>query len=151
LNIAPRPDGTIPEEQKELLLAMGEWLRINGEAIYGSRYWHIYGEGPTKFKGGSFIDNQKLVYSSADIRFTRKDNTLYAIFLDWPEEQALIKSLSSFKKENIRSVSLLGNPGDLSWDLTEKGLTLNFPNKRPCDYAYTLKITYTEKLPWEYY
>jgi alpha-L-fucosidase len=151
LNIAPRPDGTIPEEQKELLLAMGEWMRINGEAIYGSRYWYKYGEGPTKFKGGSFIDNQKLVYTSEDIRFTRKDDTLYAILLDWPGEQALIRSLSSLKKENIRSVSLLGNPGDLSWELTDKGLTLIFPEKRPCDYAYTLKITYTGKLPWEYY
>ncbi len=151
LNIAPKPDGTIPAEQKTLLLAMGDWLKINGEAIYGSRYWHIYGEGPTRFKGGSFIDNQKLIYTAEDIRFTTQGTTLYAILLDWPGEQAVIHSLISLKKENIGSVSLLGSEGTLTWDLTNEGMIVNFPKKKPCDYAYSLKITYTERLPRVYY
>lgn len=151
LNIAPRADGTIPEEQKSLLLEMGAWLNLNGEAIYGSRYWYIYGEGPTKFKGGSFIDNQKLVYTAADIRFTTHDQTLYAILLDWPGETAEIHALSVLKKENISSVILLGDDNPLGWELTEEGLLVHFPRKRPCEYAYVLKIAYADKLPWKFY
>jgi len=151
LNIAPHADGTIPEAQKALLLEMGNWLNINGEAIYGSRYWHIYGEGPTKFKGGSFIDNQRLVYTAKDIRFTTQGNNLYAILLDWPGEQITIHSLKTLKEENISSVTMLGNEGTLTWELTDVGLTVNLPKRKPCDYAYTMKIEYMERLPWVYY
>ena len=60
LNIGPRSDGTIPEGVQQVLLAVGAWLKINGEAIYGTRPWKIYGEGPTKVKPGSFHDTDTL-------------------------------------------------------------------------------------------
>jgi alpha-L-fucosidase len=56
LNIGPRPDGTIPEPEQEILRDIGKWLAVNGEAIYNTRPWHIYGEGPTNIPEGGFTD-----------------------------------------------------------------------------------------------
>src|SRR5438270_3327788 len=58
LNIGPKPDGTIPDEAQRLLLNMGSWLDKNGEAIYGTRPWTVFGEGPTKVQGGAFHDTE---------------------------------------------------------------------------------------------
>src|SRR5258708_5723482 len=76
LNIGPRPDGTIPEEQERILLEIGRWLETNGEAIYETRPWKIYGEGPTKVVGGSFKDTARQAFTKEDIRVTTKDNAL---------------------------------------------------------------------------
>mgnify|MGYP006279002205 CR=1 FL=1 len=150
MNIAPRADGTIPQEQQERLLAIGEWLRVNGEAIYDTRHWFTYGEGPTQFKGGSFIDKQALVYTAEDIRFTTKPNALYAIALDWPEDEITVKSCAILKAENIQSITLLGVDENLDWEMTDEGLTIQVPNNQPCEHAYAFKISYKERLPWEF-
>ena len=73
LNVGPKSDGTIPEQAKNVLLAMGRWLSVNGEAIYGTRPWKISGEGPTKVVGGTFHDTATKPYTSQDIRFTTRD------------------------------------------------------------------------------
>lgn len=96
LNIGPKPDGTIPEQSRQILLEIGRWLSINGEAIYGTRPWKVYGEGPTKVAGGAFHDTQTESYTSRDIRFTTKDGALYAIALAWPKDGKLsIKTLAA--------------------------------------------------------
>ena len=85
LNIGPKPDGTITDEETNVLLGTGKWLTINGEAIYGTRPWKIFGEGPTESASGSFAD-QKIPFTAKDIRFTTKGKTLYAITLGIPKE-----------------------------------------------------------------
>jgi alpha-L-fucosidase len=119
LNVGPKPDGTIPEGARELLLEVGKWLKINGEAIYGTTPWTIANEGPTNLGDASTIgfNESNVVYTSKDIRFTVKDDNLYATFLDWPGEEAVIRTLRSEGEEervwkgdaNVdKSMSLVG-------------------------------------------
>lgn len=81
LNVGPRSDGTIPEEVQQVLLDVGAWLKINGEAIYGTRPWKVYGEGPTQVTAGAFHDTDMQPYTAQDFRFTRKGNVIYALEL----------------------------------------------------------------------
>lgn len=81
LNVGPRPDGTITEEETAVLCRIGEWLKVNGEAIYDSRIWRKYGEGPTQIVEGQFSDGIKKNFTSQDFRFTTANGFLYAVAL----------------------------------------------------------------------
>ena len=144
LNIGPKPDGTISQEQTDVLLAIGDWLKVNGEAIYGSRPWDIAEEGTTEAAEGSFGDSKAVVYTAEDIRFTTKGNILYAILLDWPGKAVTIKSLPKGKNlwfGDIKKIELLGNSVPLKWMQKDKGLAVQLPDVAPCKYAYVLKIS----------
>jgi alpha-L-fucosidase len=118
INIGPRADGTIPEIMQQVLLETGEWLRVNGEAIYGSRPWTSWKEG--------------------DFRFTRKGEAVYAIALEWPEGETV--TLKSFAGKKVSRVELLGLREALQWKQTPAGVVITIPAKRPCKYAYAFKV-----------
>jgi alpha-L-fucosidase len=145
LNISPMADGTIPQEQRDVLLAMGAWLKTNGEAIYATRPWSVYGEGPTRMKkGGHFVG--EIRYGAKDIRFTQsKDGrALYAVALGVPEDgKLLVRSLASHDDGSgrIGSVALLGSNLNVEWKQTERGLEVGLPGALPSEYALALKIT----------
>lgn len=144
LNIGPKADGSIPKDQQEVLLEMGNWLDINGQAIYNSRPWKIFGEGPTEVNKGHHSEGKNKAFTSQDIRFTSNDDRIYAMALEWPSNgQVTIKSLSTDNinlTNSINSVDLLGHNGDLNWIQSEEGLVINLPSEKPCDHAYVFEI-----------
>ena len=145
LNVGPAADGTIPLEAQRLLRGIGKWLEVNGEAIYGTRPWEVFGEGPTKNSGGGFSEKKDNPYDAEDIRFTRskEGKTLYAIMLGWPGAGATvsIKSLAEGKGlKTIKSVKLLGYKGTIRWQRMSESLEITLPNKAPSEEAVCLRI-----------
>ena len=144
LNFPPRPDGTLDDDELKILDAMAAWIAVNGEAIYGTRPWKVFGEGPTKLgKGrhGGLSDTGN--YKPSDIRFTQsKDGrTLYAIALGWPEDGRSSCARSRRPPERFPDVALLGHAGKLDWQQTDDGLVVKLPAQKPCDLAYAFKIS----------
>ncbi len=143
MNIGPRSDGTIPTEIQNVLLNVGQWLEINGEAIYGTRPWTVFGEGPTKVRGGSFHDTDTDSYTDQDFRFTTKGSTLYAIELAWPKDrEAVIHSLGSAGSGHVKSVALLGSSSTITFEQKEDGLHLHLPAQSRFNYAAAFKIAF---------
>ena len=141
LNIGPKSDGTIPEEAQTILRQVGAWLKVNGEAIYGTRSWTVYGEGPTKEVAGSFHDDATKTYTAQDIRFTTKNGALYAISLAWPDDgDIIIHSLTPSSNFKVAGVSLLGSSGKVTWKQESDGVHLKLPAKPEGKYAYSFKI-----------
>ncbi len=143
MNIGPRSDGTIPDEVQHVLLDVGSWLKANGDAIYGTRPWTTYGEGPTEVAAGSFQDTETEEYTSEDFRFTTKGNNLYAIELAWPSgTEAVIHSVAgnALKGRQIQSVALLGSSAPLTYKLQADGLHIQLPSKPTQGYAYAFRV-----------
>jgi len=131
LNISPRADGTIPEDQQTVLRSVGRWLKINGEAVYGTRAWMRYGEGPN-------VETNK---SEFDFRFTQKgNNTLYAFLMRRAKGEIIIKSFSPENAGKIKNVSLLGYNGKIVFSQTEKGLKITIPASYSADYISVFKV-----------
>ncbi|HRW05154.1 MAG TPA: alpha-L-fucosidase, partial [Caldilineaceae bacterium] len=141
LNIGPKPDGTIPQEEQAMLRAIGRWLAVNGEAIYGTRPWQIFGEGPTEVSEGSFTDTKRAAFTGQDIRFTTKGETLYAILLAWPDQEAVIQALGRDhqRRATINQVTLLGHNDTLTWSHDADALRVRLPAMAPCEHAFVLK------------
>jgi alpha-L-fucosidase len=144
LNIGPRSDGTIPEEVQQVLLDVGAWLNVNGESIYGTRPWRIFGEGPTKVAAGSFHDTDTTRYTAEDFRFTTKGDVLYAIGLCWPANgEAVIHSLApTVGSVRVQSVNLLGSDAKLQFEQRADGLHILLPAQSPAKDAYALRVTF---------
>ena len=144
LNIGPKSDGAIPDEVQQVLLDVGAWLNINGEAIYGTRPWRVYGEGPTKVAAGSFHDTDTASYKPEDFRFTTKGDAIYVIGLAWPTTaEAVIHSLAdSVGSERVKSASLLGGNANLHFEQRKDGLHIQLPSQAPAKYAYAIRLNF---------
>ncbi len=145
MNIGPRSDGTIPDEVQKVLLSVGAWLKINGDAIYGTRPWKIFGEGPTLVKPGPFHDTETQTYTAQDFRFTTKGSDLYAIQLAWPASgETVIQSLGTGAptKQPIQSVQMLGTETKLLFEQNQDGLHIKLPAKPSEQPAYAFRIVF---------
>lgn len=141
LNVGPRSDGTIAPEIERILLRMGAWLRLNGEAIYATRPWVLYGEGPTNAPAGREDVNR--TYTPADLRFTTRGDALYVLGLAWPpDNRVLVKTLyagSPYLASHVAAVVLLGSGAQLPWQQTGSGLAVQMPLDHD-DLPFALRI-----------
>ena len=144
MNIGPRSDGTIPEQVQQVLLDVGAWLDTNGEAIYGTRPWRTYGEGPTKVQAGSFHDTDVTNYTSEDFRFTAKGDVLYAIGFAWPAKgESVLRSLATAAgSQQVASVALLGGGANVRFEQRGDGLHVFLAAQAPGKYGYALRVTF---------
>lgn len=160
LNLSPMPDGSFPQEQRDILQAFGAFLRQMGTAIYNTRTWEVYGEGPTKMGGGGMA--QPTAMTASDVRYTRsKDgDAVYAILMGWPGDgaQVTLSSVTSSRFEvGAGGVYLFGpvdgNPISLPFTQGDNGLRVTLPSPRPYSaVAYAMKISKSgavpEPTPW---
>ncbi|MDR0535632.1 MAG: alpha-L-fucosidase [Puniceicoccales bacterium] len=143
LNIGPKADGTITEAQKNVLLEIGEWLKINGDAIYGTRPWYRYGEGAARGNVGTFSDGNATKYAVSDLRFTTKANTLYVLLLNHGEN-ILVKSLAPevLGKSKLLSATLLGTDSKLETAATAEGLSIRLPKAPAGKHAWAIRLEF---------
>ncbi len=143
LNVVQYPDGSLPPECHQFLQEMAQWMPINGEAIYGTRPWKIWGESPRQTEGEHFHEDNS-AFSARDIRFTAKEGVLYAMILGIPNEKVLIKSLASdspLVENEPTQVTLLGYDGELNWQRTANGLQIELPTNLELQHALAFKIS----------
>jgi len=142
INVALRGDGTLPENQAAYLTAFGDFLKTGGEGIYGTRPWKTFGEGPLKVKDGRQGENHK-AFSPSDIRFTTKDDVLYAFVLAPPTADIVIKTLATggLLDREIVGIELMGSSEEVKWTRTADALTIQLPRALPGKLVNGFRIT----------
>ncbi len=153
----PLPNSGAPDaEELKILEAITAWMAVNSEAIYATRPWKIFGDGPGSHipppaPGVRFNENSRKDFTAEEVRFTTKGSTLYAFVMGWPaqdssngpQKEFVVAPLATTNANvvgKIENVSLLGYGGKLTWKHDERGLVVQLPPAPPCDHAFTLKI-----------
>jgi alpha-L-fucosidase len=151
LNVVQTPEGDLEQDVLDILEDIAKWTPANGEGIYGTRPWKVYGEGPSMVKQekGRFGGVKDVrPYESADIRFTTKQDTLYAFCMDTPQGDIKISSLgkrSELADRKLKSVSMLGSDEKLDWDQADDALLIKKPENLP-DWKVTgFRIVFRKK------
>ena len=139
LNIPQRGDGSIDSDERQILTDIAAWMKVNGEAIFETRPWRIYGGGPTAVVAGMHGEGAARPWTGQDIRFTTKGQTLYAFALDWPEDRRMAIQALPLRAGRIEAVELLGG-GPLSFSQTDQGLTIDLPSQRPVVTAPAVRL-----------
>ncbi len=147
LNVPGKPDGTIDSKEIAVLDGITSWMQVNGEAIYETRPWKIYGEGPNSVKAGSFQGNSISKLGPKDIRFTRNkaNNVVYSLVLGWPTEPVVVQALGSAATTvpgKVARVEFVGTDERVSWKQHPEGLRVELPKryKPTTDYAVAIKV-----------
>jgi alpha-L-fucosidase len=141
-NVPVRGDGTIDEKEEAIVDEFTRWTRRNGEAIFATRPWHKFGEGPTKPPpAGAFGEDKQKPFTSEDVRFTQKPDALYAIFMDWPQGESAITSLGgqALPDAEVERVDLLGGP-ELQFRRDAKALRVTLPPPQDGAFIPALRI-----------
>jgi alpha-L-fucosidase len=148
LNFPLPNNGMLDPKEKAILEGITAWMTVNSEAIHSTRPWKIFGTGPgSEIKavpGVQFNENSRKDFTAEEVRFTTKGSTLYTFFMGWPEKEIVIAPLATTSPNvvgKIENVELLGYPGKLAWTHDDKGLTVQLPMPKPCDYGSALKVT----------
>ena len=148
LDIPGKPDGTLDSKEIAVLDGITAWMQGNSEAIYETRPWKVYGEGPNAVNAGEFQGKSVSKLDAKDIRFTRNkaNSVIYAIALGWPMEPFVVESLGTSAATNpgkILNVQLLGTGQKVTWKQDAAGLHIQLPSeyRAQTDYAAALKIS----------
>jgi len=140
LNFPLRGDGTLDDESLYVLQGIGRWMAVNGEAIYGTRPWTTFGEGPTRSGGGQFNEDAQ-AWTAEDYRFVRKGDTLFAFQMAWPaNREALITELKLAEDRRVKDVRLVGYEGILPWGQTVHGLQVGLPATAPSEAVHAFAV-----------
>jgi len=146
LNFPLRPDGTLDDESQYVVEGIGRWMATNGQAIYGSRPWRTFGEGPTQ-SGGRQFDEAEQSWTAQDSRFVRQGDTVYAFQMAWPtNRQAMIQSLKLDSGTRVKNLRLVGHDGTVSWRQTIHGLHVDLPAGPPSEVVHTFAVEVDEHL-----
>ncbi|HWU55786.1 MAG TPA: alpha-L-fucosidase, partial [Rhizomicrobium sp.] len=138
LSVPVRGDGTIDEEERQIVEGVGTWTQRYGEAIFASRPWRLSGEGPTQVQSGEFGERKLKPFEAADIRFTTKGATLFAMTLGEPAGTVHIKSLAGRGK--VQRVEIVGSQGPLAFQQDTEGLHVTVPSGASHSYGAALRI-----------
>ena len=137
LTVGPKGDGSIPQRQQERLIAMGDWLKVNGEAIYGTRPWVVFGEGegePAPARRHSVPVRPK------EVRYTQKEKILYALSLNKPVMPLVLSSTKGYDQSDIKNITLLGSKQKIEWHVTGKGISIDGPAEMYGSHVWIFKI-----------
>ena len=143
LNIPLRGDGTLDDEELKVVADITAWMDVNSEAIYSTRPWHTFGEGPASagadLDAQGFNEGKGKPYTAEDIRYTTRNGAVYAIVLGVPTQPIIIKSLAG---EKIARVTLLGSDAKLDWKQEDGTLAIQLVSRWPCQHAVAFKIEF---------
>lgn len=142
LNVGPKPDGTITDEETKVIEETGEWLKVNGEGIYGTTPWKVFGEGETNNVEGSFKDNDEKIFTSKDYRFTCKNGYLYAFCMHPDSNEFNISSLKIKGEFDIvtGTVEVLGDLAIVNTERCTEGLWITLDKRPVSDKPVCFKI-----------
>ena len=145
-----KSDGTIDKTEETIVKEIGEWMKVNGESIYGTTPWKVYGEGPAAdkanpIKAQGFNEGAVGNLGADDIRFNQKKGTLYISFLGVPQNKEVsVKSCGKDARllKKIKNITVLGSDEKITWKQNADALVMSVPSKVPCTQAVVYKVTY---------
>ncbi|MDC7694162.1 alpha-L-fucosidase [Asticcacaulis sp. DXS10W] len=140
LSVPVRPDGTIDSEERKIVEGIGSWMARFSEAIYGTRPWRVFGEGPTQVGVGMFGESAQKPFTAEDLRFTTKDKAFYAITLGRPAQTVTIRSLQGRDQKRVKRVEVVGSRDPLTFRQSADGLVIDIPPAASHEFGVALKI-----------